>query len=385
VRIFSDGELRGAIEPLVALHPRGATPTVPLLRRIFRGPRGQRAGHFLDRAGRRLLDRVLDRLLPVPPNVSLDAMTAVRSVLLVRPNFRIGNVLMMAPLVPALRERFPDARLEVLVGDTTVNLLGGLPIDAVHCVSRFHILYPWRFVALFRHLRRTHFDVAVAAGAGSFSGGLYTFLSGARYRIGFAGRGNRFLNVRLPRSRVGHAYDNAPAFARAMGASCPDHPVYHVSSAEDAEAVRILGELGLVDGGTVRPFLGVFVGGHLRKRWPQHLWLTFARELERMGIVFVVFLGPEEVRFAARLRAELSPSVRIISPRPIRIFAALLARARLLVTPDSGAMHLAAALGVPIIGLLQNEKSEFYRPRGIHDQVLMQPSVDMVVAAVTAT
>lgn len=337
----------------------------------------------MDRVGRRVLDRVLDRLLPVPRNVSLDALTAVRSVLLVRPNFRMGNVLLATPLVLAARERFPGAHLEMLVGDTTRSLLGGLPVDAVHCVSRFHILYPWRFVALFRRLRRTRFDVAIAAGPGSFSGGLYTFLSGARYRIGWQGRGDRFLNVRLPRSRVTHAYDSAPAFARSMGVSCADRPVYRVSRAEDAEAVRILGELGLADEGTVRPFLALFVGGHLGKRWPQNLWLAFARELERLGTVFVVFLGPEEVAFAARLRSELSPSVCIVSPQPMRVFAALLARARLLVTPDSGPMHLGAALGVPIVALLQTEKSEFYRPRGTHDRALVQPTAEMVVAAVT--
>jgi heptosyltransferase-3 len=355
-----------------------------VLRKIFRGPSGQRIGHLTDRAGRYLLDRVLDQLLPVPPNITLDALTAVRRVLLVRPNFRIGNMLLTTPLVLAVRERFPDADLEVLVGDTTVSLLGGLPIDAIHCVSRFHVLFPWRFVALFRRLRRSRFDVAIAASTGSFSGGFYTFLSGARYRIGSAGRADRFLNVRLSRPRVAHAYDSAPAFARSLGVSCPDRPVYRVSPAEDAEAVRILSGLGLANNGTVRPFLAMFVGGHLRKRSPRSFWIAVARELERLGITFAILLGPEEVTFASRLRADLLPSARIVSPHPLRIFAALLAKAHLLVTPDSGAMHLAAALGVPTIALIQSKKSEFYRTAGADDQALVEPTVEMVVAAVTA-
>ena len=355
-----------------------------VLRKIFRGPSGQRFGHFADRAGRSVVKRVLDRLLPVPPNVSLEAVTGVRRVLLVRPNFRIGNMLLTTPLVLAARERFPDADLEVLVGDTTVSLLGGLPIDAVHCVSRFHVLFPWRFVALFRRLRRNHFDVAIAASTGSFSGGFYTFLSGARYRIGSAGRAERFFNVRLPRPRVAHAYDSAPAFARSLGASCPDRPIYRVSRTENVEAYGILRDLGLADSETVRPFVALFVGGHLRKRSPQRLWIAVARALERLEITFIIFLGPEEVAFARRLRAELSPSVRIVLPQTLRIFAALLAKARLILTPDSGPMHLAVALGVPTITLLQTKTSEFYRPRGADDQALVEPTVAMVVAAVTA-
>jgi heptosyltransferase-3 len=352
------------------------------LRRIIRGPTGQRFGHSVGRAGRRVSDRLLDWLMPVPPNVPLEAVTDVRSVLLVRPNFRIGNTLFVTPLVPALRARFPGARLEMLTGDTTTSLLAHLPIDDLHTVSRFHVLLPWRFVALFWRLRRARFDVAVEAGRGSFSGGLYAFLSGARYRIGCVGRGDRFLNVRLPKFSTTHAYDGAPGFAHSLGVSCADRPLYRVSPAEDAEAVRILAELGLVDGERVRPFLAVFVGGHLDKRWPRSRWLAFVRELERTDTVFVVFLGPEEVTFDAELRAELPSFARVLKPRPLRTFAALLARARAVVTPDSGPMHLAAALGVPVIALLQMKTSVFYAPRGPRDRALVNATVEEAVAAV---
>jgi heptosyltransferase-3 len=354
------------------------------LRRIIRGPSGQRFGHLVGRAGRQVSDRLVDWLMPVPPNIPLAAVTDVRSVLLVRPNFRIGNTLFATPLVPALRERFPGARLEMLTGDTTTSLLAHLPIDAIHTVSRFHVLFPWRFVALFWRLRRAHFDVAVEAGRGSFSGALYAFLSGARYRIGCTGRGDRFLNVRLPRIPVAHAYDGAAGFARSFGASCADRPVYRVSPAEDAEAVRILAELGLSDDITVRPFLAVFVGGHLDKRWPRSRWLAFVREIDRLGIAFVVFLGPEEVTFDTELHAQLGAGARVLKPRPLRTFAALLARARAVVTPDSGPMHLAAALGVPVIALLQMKSSEFYGPRGPQDRALLNATVEMAVAEVMA-
>ena len=156
---------------------------------------------------------MLDVALPVRRNVRVEDVPPPRRVLVVRPNFRIGNTVITSPIVPALRGRFPGAELHLLGADTTAGLLAGLPVDAVHAMSRRFILRPWQFVALMRRLRALRFDVAVEAGLGSFSGSLFTYLSGARYRVGVEGSGERFLNVRLPRPRPEHCYDRLPGFA----------------------------------------------------------------------------------------------------------------------------------------------------------------------------
>ena len=137
-----------------------------LLRRFFRGPGGQRVGHATGRAGRQTFGRLLEALLPRAARVSLDEVRDVERVLVVRPNFRIGNTLMTNAIIPALRERFPGARLDYLAGDTTSKLLENLPIDAIHPMSRSYVAKPWEFVALFRRLRSERFDVAVEAGMG---------------------------------------------------------------------------------------------------------------------------------------------------------------------------------------------------------------------------
>ncbi|MFI5399328.1 MAG: glycosyltransferase family 9 protein, partial [Candidatus Binatia bacterium] len=69
-------------------------------------------------------------------------------------------------------------------------------------------------------------------------------------------------------------------------------------------------------------------------------------------------------------------------PQPLRVFAALTAMARLVVTPDSGPMHLVVAVGVPTVVLLQAERSLHYAPRGPNDRFLMCPSVAEVVATI---
>lgn len=347
-------------------------------------PIAQRSGKALGHFGQRLLACVLGVVLPTPPNVPIEDVPEARRILIVRPNFRIGNTLLATPLIIGLRKRFPRAQLDYLAGDTTAALLAHLPIDTVYTVSRRFLIRPWQFVALFVRLRRMHYDVALEGGMNSFSGGLYTYLTGAHYRIGCSGKADRFLNVRVPLEGTAHAYSSRPAIARWLGPGCPDHPVYAVSAEEHAAALTVLAQLQLTGGSAVLPFVGVFVGGHLKKRWPSACWIELVRTLAGACHRIVVFLGPEELPFENDYRRELPADVRVLRPQPLRLFAALLGAAHLVVTPDSGPMHLAAALGVPTIALLQSDTSRRYAPHSEQDRVLVRPSVAEAVAAVDA-
>ena len=344
--------------------------------------RTRRAGLHFGRAGRVLLTRLVDVVLPLEPSQPLPDPSQVRSILLVRPNFRIGNALLLAPLVPALRERFPTATLDVLIGDIPAVLLEGLPIDRVHTVSRQFLLRPWDFAALFLRLRRKHYDLVLEGGMGSLSGALYGWLAGGRWRAGTDGPGRRLLHIRFDEPRVAHVYDWSPALARQLGASCAPSPLFTVLPADDDAACAVLREHRLADGSNAQPFLLVFPGGHLRKRWPDAQWLEVCAQLAGEGVQVLVSLGPEEQRFDAPLHKLAPLGVRRLPPGPIRVLAAILARASLVVTADSGPLHLSVAVGAPTLALLQDESSRRYAPRGPRDHWLMQPTVENAVDAI---
>jgi heptosyltransferase-3 len=353
-----------------------------------RGGRARRAasrvGSALSPIGRGLLQRLLDLVVPLEPNVPLDAIGDVRSILLVRPNFRLGNALITSPLVEALQRRFPEARLDYLGGEGTLSVLDGLPIAERLVMSRGFVLRPWRFVGLFVGLRRRRYDLAIELAMGSFSGGLYAYLSGARHRLGVPRRNERLLDVRLPPTPVSHAYDGPVAFARHLGVACADRPVYRVTAAEADAARRVLAHLGLVGPERVEPFVACFVGGHGAKRWPHERWVELARRVASAGARVVLFAGPEEAAHVARLRTDLAGIAPVVEPQALRTFAALLAASTLVVTPDSGPMHLAAAVGAPVVAVLTRSTSTFFGPRGPEDAALCEPDVDAVVAAVRA-
>jgi heptosyltransferase-3 len=342
-----------------------------------------RVGSALSPIGRRLLQGTLDLFLPIEENVALSELGEVRRILLVRPNFRLGNALITSPLIAALRERFPDARLDYLGGEGTLGVLDHLPIDERIVMSRGFVLRPWRFVALFLELRARRYDLAVEGAMGSFSGGLYAWLSGARHRLGVPRRNERFLDVRLPPTPVAHAYDGPVAFAAHLGVGCVDRPVYVVSTAETLRAQQLLAERGLVTAdGQIAPFVALFVGGHGAKRWPLERWTDLAGRLGEQHVRVVVLAGPEEADSLPRLRSALDGRALVVEPQPLRTFAALLASATLVVTPDSGPMHLAAAVETPVLAVLASRGSTFFRPRGPEDVALLEPTVGDVMATV---
>jgi len=339
----------------------------------------QRLGKTLGRAARDAIDACMGAIWPRPACRDASSIAHVRKILLVRSNFRMGNTILATALLPVLRQRFPDARVDYLVGEGSAVLLRGLPIAYVHTISQRFILAPWRFAGLILRLRRRRFDLAVCPQS-SFSAALFAYLSGARQRLGITGHGDRFLTICVDPPLSKRPYDRAKHYARVLGVGCSPRTQYRVSGAEDEVAVAILSRLGLRRDRAVAPFLAAFVGGHLSKRVPRQDWLDLFGELRRIGLTVVVFVGLEETAFADLLRSNTAAPVYVVPPQPLRVFGALLARATLLLTPDSGPMHLAAALDVPIIALLRRERSRRWLPGRPEDRELLRPDAATVLA-----
>jgi len=339
----------------------------------------RRAGRCLANGPKRTLRWTLARFAngePLRPGM----IAGVRSALIVRPNFRMGNTLLATPLIAALKRQFPQAEVDFLAADGVACLLDGFPLRRVFTIARRCAWRPWELLPLLRDLRRARYDLVVDAGRGSFSGALLAFLSGARWRLGSA-RWPGLVNVPVGDAVGAHAHDRTAAFAAASGAQCNGVPSYHVAEAEHGEARAALRSLDLATDAGMRPFVGLFPGGHGEKRWPARSWLELLDRLEELAIPAVVFVGPDE-RGPGRMLGGQRGSVRTLPPQRLRLFAAICADAALFVTADSGPMHLAVSLGVPTIAILQSARSLSYGPRGVLDRALVRPQVADVINAI---
>ncbi len=264
----------------------------------------------------------------------------------------LGDVLRVLPAWANLRAAFPEARLQAVVEDRHAFLLQPLPWLARVVVARRTLGRPWGVPG----------ELGRAAGAirgcdasldfhGILKAALIPWLAGIdeRWGDGATREGAGLLQTRrLPfrrQSRYDQALGLAEAFCAAQGrpgAGGRFHPVLMEVPLPDPGPVWHLGPMPRV----------VLVPGTSRrgaiKRWPLEHWLDLARRLQgRCQLRWS--LGPEE----AGLRAWLpqASGVPALPESGFWTLAAALRQADRVVAPDTGLLHLAVVLGVPVLGL----------------------------------
>ncbi|MBR9904120.1 MULTISPECIES: glycosyltransferase family 9 protein [unclassified Halomonas] len=342
---------------------------------------------FLEKRMKRYLLGGIRYILKAPAPETIDSLVGIEKILIIRPNFRLGNALISTPVIDAFRKRFPSARIDYLATDKTWPLLQQRPVDHFHLLSRAAILRPWQCVTLLRRLRAQRYDLAVQVSGGSTSGFIVTRLIGARYSMGSRKGHQRWYSIEAE-GKSSHAYDAIVNLTRPLGVTCRNRPLLQLTEQERYQAITKIRQLFSLhsDHSSDTDFIAIFVGGHQNKRWPLAFWLMLIDAMEACKIRYVVFLGPEEFRLLAPIEQRLMSSQygSLCPPLPIRHFAAVLERASLLVTPDSGPMHLAAALDVATISLVRQKKSLAFVPREPYDTILWRPEISTIVEAIQA-
>jgi ADP-heptose:LPS heptosyltransferase len=311
----------------------------------------------LERAGSGALRRLLRAVLPRPrPATEPLAAGAVRRVLIVRQDSRLGNLLLLTPLLTALREVFPASATDIVVSDAYGEILRGDPRVHEQFVLPKEMFWPDPTlpVRLLRTLRGNRYDVAFDASAMhafSLSSAVIAALSGARRTVGFdRGDAKVFLNEPIPQPALPlHETQIQLCLLRhlvAVGMDGPaaSKPECHLSGEERAEGKALWTSWGL-DKGSV----ALFLGARAEKRWPLSSFLELARRILERGRRCALFAGPAEKALLSGLR--LPDGLFLAPPLPLRRFASVLAQARAVVTADTGPMHLAVALGVPTVEL----------------------------------
>jgi heptosyltransferase-3 len=347
--------------------------------------RGKRFERWLKRLVFGLLAGRARRNLIAPEAVDF---ASCRRILLVRVNYRLGNLLLVTPAIDSVRRAMPEAEIDFLGGDGGGDLLHAHPgIRRVLAASREVLKRPRSFLALVRDLRARRYDLVIDCARGaSFLGAALAGMSGGRYRVAQEGsRYQRLFNVLVPRAATSrHKVDLLLGFLGALGLPIEGARLRMPLGDEERRwAAEQWTAWGFGDG---VPVVGVNLGGRGLKRWPRERFLEVAARIQReLGIRVVVFVGPEEEEELTRIRSALPADTVVAPPVSSRRFAALLARCRLVVTADTGPMHLSAAIGVPTITVFVAVSGRFYEPLGPMHVALRDPagvSVDAVLDAV---
>ena len=331
----------------------------------------------LERTGRDLLIRLVIRLLPPRDGADAGPTDAPpRRVLLVRHDDRIGNLVLLTPLLQAIREVWPDTETGVLIGPRFQEVLQAEPtIDRLWILEKLRILRnPLVLFHFLRRLRRHRYDMAIDCShmhSFSLTGASMTWFSGAPLRVAYdRGKADSFANRLVdPLHAEHHESEILLNLLRPFVDSLPLHPMrLRLTDEERAGARRRLQARGIPGAPAL---LGIHVGGRDAKRWPieRHIALL-GRVLERHDLDVIALCGPAERAEAARLRSSLGSSITVLEDLSIREMMAMIGCCDCFVSPDTGSMHVAVALGIPTAAIFLQESWKRYGPTGREHRVV---------------
>lgn len=285
---------------------------------------------------------------------------AVREVLVLRLD-RIGDVLMSLPALADLRHAYPAARIRLAVGRWSEEIARRAPVDEVLVWSAPWAGRPsegaqshrtlWRQA---RAARRERIDLALDLQGDVRALGLMA-LTGARERVGYANTGGaRLLTRVVPLDEtVSWVEQNRRAVAAVAGplAMGRGAPVDLLTASDRARAREVLAAHGLHGR---RPLVGLHAsGGRPVKQWALGRWREVAARLQREFGAAVVLTGSAADRpLAEEVGRGLGGEARDLTGRLALIETlAVIGALDLFLSPDTGPMHMAAAVGTPSVSV----------------------------------
>jgi ADP-heptose:LPS heptosyltransferase len=276
---------------------------------------------------------------------------------------RVGDMVMATPALSALLERRPEARFTLLTGADGKRVLGNFSprIEEIWLFNRRALLPALHRSSVRKKIVRAGFDQ------------IYCFESNPSYGALFKGSGAKVYGFE-------HALETSRHYARKLldivsagvGTRLGDYPLWlPVEEAAALENRRQLEARGVTDSTTLVAFHPTFSGINSRlkfsatgrhKFWPPENFAALAKRLRARAsqdgtdLRVVMNLMPDEIGVGDKI-AELSGgNAEVFCPAPnFKNYLAFLKRSDLLVSPDTGPMHLAAALDTKIVALFSGK------------------------------
>src|SRR5256714_4631647 len=299
---------------------------------------------------------------------------------------------MSLPALRAIRERFPTARITVVAGKSSSEIVEMsryadevIEVDRVALRDGFKPLSVLRIFHVVKDLRRRRFDFVVDLHSFAETN-LMGFFSGAAKRL-FQRRPGRSLDFLAnfdPKPPVDrndpdqHLVDRYLDVLKPLGITDAARTPQLSTTRDDDRAIDAMLRKAKADAGA--PLVGLFPGaGHPGRRWPMEKFADLADFLIRNdGVRPVVFIGPEERQAVEQMRRLFPVATVFLERLSIRQLAAGQARLAVFVSNDTGPVHIAAAVGTPVVVLIGRATPHAYVPLAPSQRLIFSHGVHTI-------
>jgi len=299
----------------------------------------------------------------------------------------IGDLLLATPALRALRETYPQARIDLLVTPASAGLLDDWEvIDHVIVLDKYLFDYPQQLLKnsrnllrlrpLWHTLREGDYDAVLLLHHltlffGRLKHQLLMRATGAKWRVGLDNGHGWFLNVRVKDRGFGamHEAEYNLAVAEAVGAPTSNKQLTVPINAEERQQARQLVYGDKPAASVKRPIIAMHPGSggySTARRWAPERFAQLADTLYHdVGGQLLLMGGPEETELHHHIMGMMQSDMPVRSfagKGSIRVAAAVLAEADLFVGNDAGPMHLATAVGTPTVAIFGLSNSVAWGP-----------------------
>ena len=289
----------------------------------------------------------------------------MRNVLIIKLRY-IGDVLLATPTLRAIKAARPDFNVTMMVNRGSEDVLFGNPdLDEVLVLDKGSLAAQWRLIV---GLRRRRFDTVIDLTDGDRSAFL-SWISGAPVRIGFNDehrwRGRCYTEVVRPAADMRHRVDRDLEALKPLGIQAGSKdPQLWLTPEEENGGDQLLDQLGVQRSQSI-----VILQPGARywfKAWPPERFAELADRLtSQNGCQVLIGGSDQDIDLAQQIRQMAKSRPIIMAGRTtIKRFAAIAKKSALFIGSDSGAMHIASAVGTPVVALFGPSNPAEWGPRG---------------------
>ena len=321
-------------------------------------------GKSAERFGKKILAFIL-KILIRSEEISPEKIIPgeVKRILIVHQDRRIGNFILSTPLIEVTKLVFPNAELDILAAKNLKVLCDDNPsLDSIYIFNhRGFIRNPFKLFKLISSLRKNNYDLAIESSnptGTSFLNGWITYLSKAKYKIGFnGGSGAIFTNVHVKPDRSKHYHLMKQELVNSFSKEKYELKPKIFSDLNETELQKntLKNKFNLKESEKI---IGLWIGARDKKKWDIENFRTLYQKIKLVTNLFpLIIFGLEEENDYQSINKEEYNSLRFDDLSKLKTF---ISSCNIFVCGDTGPLHFSFALGVPTIGIFLQDNYGTY-------------------------